>query len=330
MKKIFVFVIVLTFALTFKNAYGSASEEYIIKKGDTLWDISGSRLQDNFLWPKIWKANPQIKNPDLIYPGDRLLIPTEEELRRLELPMEREAPVVEKTPPVPESKAEVEIKVADKEEKPVKYIVDKNTYIASGWLSDDFPSIGKIIASSSDRVIFGNYDIVYLNLRKESAKGEKFMVIRDIKTLEHPETGKNIGHQIRVAGIIEVIDIKDGTPMANVVSAFEDIQVGDGLLPYEDMQPPVAPDVARMPDIDGYIVGSRMNNRAISAGDIIYLDKGKNDALEVGDIFSVFPSASLKIPIGTIQIISLRATTSTAIVLKSKKEISIGDMWGKM
>lgn len=325
MKKIFVLLFVFTLVLSFTNTHGSASEEYIIKKGDTLWDISGSRLQDNFLWPKLWKANPQIKNPDLIYPGNRIIIPTREELRRLDLPVEREVPVVEITPPLPEP--EVEIKV--EEEKPVRYLVNKYLYIASGWLADDFSSIGQVIASPSDRVIFGNYDIVYLNLNTETARGDKFLVIRDIKIVNHPETGKRLGHQIRVAGVIEVTDIKNNTPIARVAHAFEEIQLSDGLLPYEDMQPPVAPDVARMPDIEGYIVESRMNNRAISVGDIIYLDKGTNDGIEVGDIFSVFSSASLKIPVGTIQVISHRPTTSIAIVLRSEKEITIGDMWGK-
>jgi hypothetical protein len=33
-------------------------------------------LKDPFLWPFIWKANPYIANPDLIYPGNNLAIPS--------------------------------------------------------------------------------------------------------------------------------------------------------------------------------------------------------------------------------------------------------------
>ena len=49
-----------------------SSAVYIVRKGDTLWGIGrkfGVSLTD------LIAANPQIKNPNLIYPGDRVNIP---------------------------------------------------------------------------------------------------------------------------------------------------------------------------------------------------------------------------------------------------------------
>ncbi len=49
-----------------------APQTYVVVKGDTLWDISAMYLDSPWLWPRLWQVNPDIDNPHLIYPGDKL------------------------------------------------------------------------------------------------------------------------------------------------------------------------------------------------------------------------------------------------------------------
>ena len=69
----------------------SNSTPYIVEKGDTLWDLAQKYLNDPTRWPEIWHFNneayssPEIKsnfkpsqyisNPDLIFVGQRILLP---------------------------------------------------------------------------------------------------------------------------------------------------------------------------------------------------------------------------------------------------------------
>jgi hypothetical protein len=91
-------------------------EPYTIRKGDTLWDISGDKLQNPFLWPGLWKANPYIVNPDLIYPDKKLFIPNQPAMESA-APPAAVVPVPE--PSAPESPApEVAGMTTTQEEEP--------------------------------------------------------------------------------------------------------------------------------------------------------------------------------------------------------------------
>ncbi len=99
-----------------KDNTANKRSTYVVKKGDTLWDIAADKLGDPYAYPKIFKASKKtvqpdsrrLTDPDLIYPGWELTIPsTSAKPRKAEQPKEAEqapaptpAPTVaEETPP---------------------------------------------------------------------------------------------------------------------------------------------------------------------------------------------------------------------------------------
>ena len=75
MKKIISLILCITFTLTLMALTVSAASYHTVVKGDTMWRIA--KTYEVGL-SEIKAANTHIKNPDLIYPGQVLTIPTED------------------------------------------------------------------------------------------------------------------------------------------------------------------------------------------------------------------------------------------------------------
>jgi len=325
-----IIIIVLLFILFpgLITAQESEYKDYTIMKGDTLWDISNKELKDSFLWPKVWKENPDIKNPDRIYPGQKIKIPLyllqkeiipeiKPVMKPAEKPIAKPVPAIQTAKPIPVQKI-----VTPKKE----YIVNEHIFLASGYITDTIRSVGIIKDTPSGRSIIGKDDYAFIKIDKPVNKGDQFYIFHVMEKVKHPITGRNLGYLIDVVGIAEVVSQEENDdPKIVITRAYTDISTGYYLDNYYEVEPPLKIDNPRKPDINGYIVASKHMHLINVPYDIAYIDKGAKDGLLVGDLLATLEQGKHKIYNGVIQVINTRETTSTVIIKKTTDIVLKGD-----
>lgn len=315
---------------------------YIIKQGDTLWDISNMFLKDPFLWPFIWKANPYITNADLIYPGNKLAIPALGPIERaMQAPAERQQETsaaevlarrrqLQTGPTGTEEEQPSTGKLVLPEQEPVP-IIDKYSMLNAGFVHQE-ESRDKIIGSLEGKTIFGYDDIVYAKItsQESTVPGDKFIIYRPLERVKHPVTGSNYGRLIKVLGVLQLTAKgNDDTYTARITLSFDAAEKGSMLTPYQEPMLVYNSSQAGNKDLTGYIL-EVVDGRTINAQtDIVYLDKGSADGVEAGDRFLVYARGQEKAyprnVIGEALVFLVKERTATAVVRKSSDTLAKGD-----
>jgi len=303
-------------------------KDYTILKGDTLWDISSKELKDSFLWPKVWKENPEIKNPDRIYPGQTIKIPLYL-LQKEEVPVMKPTPkpvakpMVKRIPVIPEEKPVPVQKIVP---PPKKYIVNKHIFLASGYITKEIHSVGRITDTPTGRTIIGRDDYAFIKTDKPVKKGDKFYIFHVMEEVKHPVTGSDLGYLIDVVGTGEVVgQEKNDDPRIVITRAYTDISTGYYLDDFHEVEPPLEIDHPREPNINGYIVASKHMHLINVPYDVAYIDRGARDGLRVGDELATLAQGKHIIYNGIIQVINTRDTTSTVVIKKTTDIVLKGD-----
>lgn len=300
--------------------------DYEVKKGDTLWDISQTELNDYFLWPNIWKENPEIPNPDLIYPSQHIRIPVY--LLQDQVVLRGPAGGEAVATPAESMAEEVELpEGADSGER--KYLLDRDLVTLCGFLSPTIPSVGSVKGTPTGRVLVGEGDTVYLDVAADRTPGRKFYSFRrPLQKVAHPKGGES-GYLIEITGVIEITGEESGNVKARISKSYQEIVAegtyGNMLMEYYEVEPPVETDSPRTPAIDGFVVETRDRRVLNAQGDVVYLDKGANDGVLLGDQFTIVSGRYPHIERGKMVVILTKERTSTAFVTESTNVIVKGD-----
>lgn len=275
--------------------------EYVVVKGDTLWDIAGKFLHDPFQWPSVWKQNPQIANPHLIYPGDMIRLSVVGNRTVIDVlrpdgnggyssvaggqfgakPRMRNGREV-LSPAVIES--ELVRSVSNAAADAIRDFT-RSPHVVT---AEELGQAAYVLGTTDDRLASANGDDIY-------ARGfgappqEHYNIFRPSKPLVDPESGEVLGYEAKRVADARLIQGGDPVTLRVLNSAQETLK-GDRLIVkhhelFDDLAP-VAVDLSmRATVISLYDALSRAAQHQV-----VVLNKGRRDGLESGSVLEIASS----------------------------------------
>jgi hypothetical protein len=226
----------------------SAPDTYVVKRGDTLWGISGMYLQRPWRWPELWGMNLQaLPNPHLIYPGQTLHLEKNGGYARLRTSA-RSAPETVRVSPRTRSDSLADTALPTLKPHLIEPFLVEPLVVDAEVLQ----RAPRIVATVDERVLMADGDRAYARgdaanpLRVEPGVPRHYRVFRDAIALKDPLTGEILGYEAQYVGKAELVRGESVEETANgkggiaydhvpatveLTATKEEVRAGDRLLP---------------------------------------------------------------------------------------------------
>ena len=273
----------------------NAPDTYSVKRGDTLWRISGMFLKSPWRWPELWGMNlDQIHNPHLIYPGQLLVLEKIDGMARLKLgsTVGGVGDTIKLSPSIRSESSESAAIGAIPMNLIAPFLTDAMIFDANQLLTAP-----RIVAAQEGHLMMGRGNTAYVS--GELGNTRNWQVFREPKPLVDPDTKEVLGYEARYVGSAERKQDGEARPGVatgglNVPSTFiitsnkEDAAIGDRLAPstLRDFAPFVPHPPAQ--PVNGKVVS--LYGDAMSAGQnqIVSLNRGSRDGIERGTVLALW------------------------------------------
>lgn len=330
---------ILLWAMVPGHAMAAKTDRYVVKKGDTLWDIAKRFLNDPWLWPEVWHINPKIRNPHLIYPGDVVLLYYVEGKPYLTLEGKAGVPVPEKGLKTVRLSPKAHAQPLEKAITTLPYdlvapFLKHASVISDDDILDDAPYI---VSSFEEHLIAGSDNKVYAMGIQNTQAGE-FTVVRPGAAYRDPETDEILGYEVR--HIADARLVKLGEPSTLLIGeVYQEVLNEDRLLPYEDKKQdfyffPSAPPKP----VNGQIISVLGGVTLIGQFSVVVINRGEMDGMATGHVLAVYQDGALvrdsvsrspvKLPderAGLMMVFRTFEKVSYALVLEAERTMSVRD-----
>ena len=322
-----------------------APHVYVVKKGDTLWDISGKFLSKPWRWPEIWASNKHVKNPHWIYPGDRLLLCS---LNGKPLIGKDEGDgcdgiIRRYTGGGTTLRPQVRIEALNNS-VPVIPLAHIQQWLerSSVLPADAIANTPYILGTADNRVLAGKGQSVYVR-GQGLENGQRYGVYREGEPyIVVDEQGKkhNLGVELlQVASGVAVRNENDITTVELTDSYNGEVRRGDRvMLEQEAMLPTLFyPIDAKQVRDGGKVIRVLGSIGTAAKNGVVTVDRGTADGVEIGQVFSTYQEGEIvqdpktkekvKLPgqyVGSLMIFKSFDRISYAYVLESELPIKVG------
>jgi LysM repeat protein len=271
----------------------TAPMHYTVKQGDTLWGIASMYLKDPWLWPEVWVINPQVANPHLIYPGDKLALAygaggipqvmlEQAGMVRLD-PALRSAAIDSSIPTIPYSA--------------IAAFLSRPTVMTE----DEIRHAPYVLAFRDLHQTGGSDNEVYLRNLKGAVPNSRFAIVHVAGPLVDPDDGRTVGYE-GVYTATALVERPGEVTKAILIDPAQETLAGDRLLSAEASEIP-ATFTLSVPsgDVHGVIIGvvdgiTAPNGRPACQGcgldlvgqyDVVVINRGKRHGLQPGNVLAI-------------------------------------------
>lgn len=324
------------------TAKSNKNERYVVKKGDTLWDIASRFLHDPWRWPEVWHVNPKIRNPHLIFPGDVVLLYFVDGKPRLtlegskvpHLPVTKDGMKVVKLSP--KGRIEPLSRAITTVPRDIIEPFLRHTTVLDDSTFDDLPHI---ISSYEEHLISGRGNKIYVRNLPESSIGT-YTVVRQGTAYRLPGSYEVLGYEALHLAQARVVEHNRSITTLEVGESWQEVLNGDRLLPYEETRSdffffPRAP----RQEIHGRIISVLGGVSMIGQYAVVVLNKGEGDGIIPGHVMAIFQDGArvrdsldnqpVRLPnerAGLLMVFKVFNKVSFALVLETQRVLSVNDV----
>lgn len=334
----YILLLVCIFFSTLTNALAlkpNAPSRYVVQHGDSLWTIASRYLEHPWEWKALWRANPNIKNPNRLYVGAVLVLDYYQDTPYIKVlsngtvklsPNTRAEPIDDLIPPIP--------------------LGDIRPFLNESLVLDDDVLVHApyVIAYMGEHMLGGQGDQIYVKglhpaLELPVGGTIAYSLYRPGKIYSDPITKELLGYKASIVGYGELI--AGGEPATIVLTNItEGVKIQDKVLinnsPEFSLEfEPQAPSVS----VKGLVIdmpgGMPGGNSQEAVGGVIVINRGAANGLKAGDVLGLYgkirvvkdpknPFIPIQLPperIGEAMIFRAFTKTSFALIVRSSRAV---------